>query len=488
MSLNAVPSASAGRSPGRSVYPVILSGGAGTRLWPMSRERYPKQLLNLVSDQSMLQDTVARVTDAVRFAAPLVICNEQHRFVIAEQLRQIGIKPLGIILEPLARNTAAAAAVAALRIAESDPEALMLILPADHQIGDVAGLLAVVDQAVAAAERDNLVVFGISPAAPETAYGYIRRGSPVAGLAGVWRVDAFVEKPDRRTAERFLAGGEHFWNSGMFVFPVQRYLAELERCAPAILAACRRALADGVGDLDFFRLNAAAFGLSPSTSIDYAVMEHTDAAVMVPADIGWSDVGAWSSLWQIGDKDADGNVVIGDVMIDSARNCYLRSETMLTAVVGLDDVIVVVTEDAILVAAKDQVQNVKGVVERLRAAGRSEPIDHHKVHRPWGFSQSVHGGERFEVRRLTVNPGGRLSLHKHYHRAEHWVVVNGTALVTRDGDQVLVRENESIYLPLGAVHQLENPGKVPLNLIEVQSGGYLGEDDIVRLADSYGPI
>jgi len=470
----------------RKIHPVVLSGGAGVRLWPMSRERFPKQLLALISDRSMIQETARRVSDAGRFAPPLVICNEEHRFVIAEQLRQIGSGPAGIILEPVGRNTAAAVTVAALQIAAREPEALMLVLPADHLIRDEPAFRAAVERAAAAAESGHLVTFGIVPTAPETGYGYIRRGAPLAGMDGVFWVAAFVEKPSRDKAQTYIDAGDHVWNSGMFLFPVAKVLAELERFVPAVVDACRRALAGAATDLDFCRLEAAAFAEAPSISIDYAVMERTDAAVVVPAEIGWTDVGAWSALWEIGAKDGNGNVEIGDVLSRDSRNCYIRSEGMLTTAVGLDDTVVVVTEDAVMVAARDKVGEIKGLVEELKRRGRDEPVNHRKVHRPWGFYQSLHAGDRFQVKRLTVNPGAKLSLQLHYHRAEHWVVVNGTALVTRGDEQVLLRENESMFIPLGTPHRLENPGRVPLNLIEVQSGAYLGEDDIVRLGDTYG--
>lgn len=470
----------------RKIIPVLMSGGSGSRLWPMSRELYPKQLLSLCSDKSMLQDTALRVTDDGRFAAPLVVCNQEHRFIIAEQLRQIGCTPAAIVLEPVGRNTAAACAVAALKVAETDPDALILILPADHMVLDTPAFLEAVDKAAAAAESGYLVTFGIQPAGPETGYGYIRRGTALARPGGAYRVAEFVEKPSRDVAQQYVDGGEHFWNSGMFLFPVAKLLSEMERYEPAVLEACRQALAVGASDLDFLRLDPAAFSSAPSTSIDYAVMERTDAAVVVPADLGWTDVGAWSALWDVGAKDGEGNVTVGDVVMHEAGNCYVRSEQHLTAVVGLDDVVVVVTDDAVLVADRNKVQNVKAVVERLKKEGRSEPVSHRKVHRPWGSYQSIHAGDRFQVKCLTVAPGRQLSLQKHYHRAEHWVVVSGTALVTRGEDQVMVYENQSIYIPMGTVHRLENPGKVPLNLIEVQSGSYLGEDDIVRLEDVYG--
>lgn len=468
--------------------PVLLSGGAGSRLWPLSRERYPKQLLNLVGEYSMIQETVRRVSDPNRFAPPLLICNEEHRFIVAEQMRQMDIRPRQTILEPFGRNTAPAVAVAALTALATDPEALLLILPADHLIRNQATFLAAVEQAVAAAATGYLVTFGITPTAPETGYGYIQSGAPLDHLDGVFRVAAFIEKPERQVAERFLAGDKHYWNSGMFLFPAAHCLAELERLIPAVPAACRAALAKGANDLDFFRLDRESFTEAPDISIDHALMEHTETAAVVPADMGWTDVGAWSQLWEVAPKDEAGNVCIGDVATLDSRACYIRSEHALTAVVGLDDVVVVVTDDAILVTAKDQAPNVKALVQTLRQAGRREPLEHRRIHRPWGFFQCLHGGERFQVKRLTINPGACLSLQMHYHRAEHWVVVNGTAMVTRGEEKILLRENESIHIPLGTVHRLENPGRLPLNLIEVQSGAYLGEDDIVRFEDTYGRI
>ena len=470
------------------IVPVLLSGGVGVRLWPMSRELYPKQLLNLCSDRSMLQETALRVLDTGRFAAPLVVCNQEHRFTIAEQLRQIAVDPGAIVLEPVGRNTAAACAVAALQALQTKPDALILVLPADHVIRDVSAFLDAVDLAVPAAAAGHLVTFGIAPTGPETGYGYIRRGRPLPEQRGAYQVAEFVEKPDRATAERLLASGAHSWNSGMFLFAAATLLEELERYAPDVLKAARAAFAGGQSDLDFFRLDRAAFEAAPSLSIDVAVMERTAKAVVVPCDLGWTDVGAWAALWEVCPKDERGNVLLGDVVTEEARNCYVRSDGTLTAVVGLDDTVVVVTEDAVLVADKAKVQNVKAVVERLKKQGRPEPVTHRKVHRPWGSFQSVHAGPRFQVKNLTVLPGAQLSLQKHHHRAEHWVVVQGTALVTRGEEKQLVYENESVYIPMGTVHRLENPGKVLLQLIEVQSGSYLGEDDIVRLDDTYGRV
>lgn len=473
------------------IFPVILSGGSGVRLWPMSREQYPKQFLPLCSERSMLQETALRVADPARFAPPLVVCNQEHRFVIAEQMRQIGqdAGPGGarIVLEPIGRNTAAAAAIAALIVAEQDPDGRLLLLPADHVIQDRTAFLEAVSAAARAADAGCLATFGIVPTVPETGYGYIRRGPPLDGQEGAYRVAAFVEKPPRAEAERYLAEGNVFWNSGMFLLPARRYLEELERWEPTVLAACRAALAGGRADLDFFRLEEEAFAAAPSISIDHAVMERTDAAVVVPCAIGWTDVGSWSALWDIGAKDEGGNVCQGDAIAWDSRGCYVRSEDgALVALLGMEDAVVVATEDAVLVAAKDRAQDIKPLVEHLKAQGRDEPRQHRRVHRPWGYYHSLHTGERFQVKRLTVAPGARLSLQKHYHRAEHWIVVNGTALVTRGEEQMLVYENQSIHIPMGTVHRLENPGKVPLHLIEVQSGSYLGEDDIVRFEDGYG--
>lgn len=470
-----------------TIVPVLLSGGSGSRLWPLSRELYPKQFLNLcAADRSMVQETALRVGDADRFADPLMICNQEHRFLVAEQLRQSGVMPRGIVLEPMGRNTAAACAVAALMVGEKDPGALLLILPADHQIRDRAAFLAAVDVAAQAAGAGRLVTFGITPTAPETGYGYIRRGARLDTVDGAYDVAAFVEKPTQAVAQSYLDSGDYAWNSGMFLFPAGLLLAELERHAPAVVDACRQALATGKSDLDFFRLDSGAFAAAPSISIDYAVMERTAAAAVVPCELGWTDVGAWSALWEIADKDGAGNVGIGDVLLEGARDCYVRSENHLTAVVGMENAMVVVVDDAVLVADRTRAQDVKKVVDRLKKEGRGEALNHRKVHRPWGSYQSLHVGDRFQVKSLTIAPGARLSLQKHYHRAEHWVVVNGTALVTRDQEQTMVFENQSIYIPIGAVHRLENPGRVPLTIIEVQSGSYLGEDDIVRLEDSYG--
>ncbi|WFR81218.1 mannose-1-phosphate guanylyltransferase/mannose-6-phosphate isomerase [Janthinobacterium rivuli] len=479
------------------IYPVILSGGSGTRLWPLSRAVLPKQLLPLVTDKTMLQETALRVTSLPNRRAgdsglagfevmpPLVVCGNEHRFMVAEQLREIGLPPLGILLEPVGRNTAPAVAVAAQYLLAIDPQALMLVLPADHVITDVAAFHQAIAEAALLAADGALATFGIVPTAPETGYGYIRSGAPVSPGAVGCKVERFVEKPDLATAQSFLAAGNYFWNSGMFMFRAERYLGELGQFQPAMLAACETAVRDGYRDLDFCRLEEKAFAACPSDSIDYAVMEHTAHAVVLPAAIGWSDVGSWSALWEVQAGDANGNVVRGDVYLDGVRNCLVRAERRMVAVLGVQDLIVVETDDAILVAHKDQVQRVKQVVDHLKQAGRSEHVQHRKVYRPWGSYEGIDIGERFQVKRITVNPGGKLSLQMHHHRAEHWVVVSGTAQVTCGEKVTLLTENESTYIPIGMTHRLENPGKLPLHLIEVQSGSYLGEDDIVRLEDVY---
>ncbi|MBE7210639.1 MAG: mannose-1-phosphate guanylyltransferase/mannose-6-phosphate isomerase [Gluconacetobacter diazotrophicus] len=469
-------------APPAPVIPVILSGGSGSRLWPVSRASFPKQLWPLISERTMLQETALRGRG---LAAPVVVCNHEHRFLIAEQLRDAGIAGARIVLEPVGRNSAPAIAAAALLVAEQDPDAVLWVMAADGAIGRPDALAAAVAQAVGAARDGRIVTFGMRPTRPETGYGYIETGAALPGHPGVHALSRFVEKPDAAAAAAMLARGGFLWNSGMFVFTAATLLAELRAHAPAVLDAVGRAVDGRRTDLDFIRLDAEAFAGAPDISVDYAVAERTAHAAVVPADLGWSDVGSWDALWEISAKDAAGNVAVGDVFLEHASGCYVRSDGIVTAVTGLSDAVVVVTEDAVLVTHRDRAQDVKRVVERLTAAGRHEAVAHNRAYRPWGFYEGLIRDERFQVKRIVVKPGQKLSLQKHYHRAEHWVVVAGTALVTRDGEQVMLRENESLYLPLGCTHRLENPGRIPLTLIEVQSGAYLGEDDIVRIEDVY---
>ena len=467
------------------IFPVVLCGGAGSRLWPMSRQLLPKQFLPLVSERTMLQETVERLRGLGGAESPTVVSNNEHRFLVAEQLRAIGAPPRLQILEPLGRNTAPAVAVAALALEKSDPDGVMLVLPADHLIRDVETFHVSVLKAAAAARAGFLTTFGIRPDHPATGYGYIEGGAPIEDHDSVFRVGRFVEKPDLATARKFVERGTFAWNSGMFVFSARRYLEELGRHAPAMLAACRAAWEKAATDLDFVRLDEAAFAACPADSIDYAVMEKTDSAAVVPVDIGWSDVGSWATLWEVGEKDARGNVLRGDVQVQGSENCYIRAEKRMVSVLGLSDTVVIETDDAVLVASKDEAQKVKDIVGRLDAAKRTEHVSHRRVYRPWGYYESIDAGDRFQVKRLMVKPGAALSLQMHHHRAEHWVVVSGTAKVTRGDEVKLLAENESTYIPIGVKHRLENPGKVELHLIEVQSGGYLGEDDIVRFEDVY---
>ncbi|WP_421865978.1 mannose-1-phosphate guanylyltransferase/mannose-6-phosphate isomerase [Motiliproteus sp.] len=466
----------------QQLVPVIMSGGSGTRLWPASRGHCPKQFLPLVNETTMIQDTAARLDGLESLAAPLVICNESHRFLVAEQFRTEGHKPSGIILEPVGRNTAPAVALAALHAIKDGKDPLLLVLAADHVILDHDAFHSAVDQARAVAVEGGLVTFGIVPTQPETGYGYIKAGEGVVSRS----VEAFVEKPDRETAQSYLDAGCYFWNSGMFLFRASAYLEELKKFQPEVLEACRQALASEHPDLDFIRLDEEAFKRSPDISIDYAVMEKTDRAVMVPLDAGWSDVGSWSSLWDVTAKDTAGNVCRGDVLTHDVSDSYLSSTDRLVAAVGVDSLVVVETADALLVAAKDRVQDVKAIVSQLKQQNRAEATDQKCVYRPWGSYESIDQGERFQVKHIRVKPGEQLSLQKHHHRAEHWIVVNGTARVTCGEKTFLVSENQSTYIPIGEVHRLENPGKIPLDLIEVQTGSYLGEDDIVRLEDRYG--
>ena len=466
-----------------TLIPVILSGGAGTRLWPLSRELYPKQLLALVGKRTMLQDTAARLAGIAGAAAPLIVCNEAHRFTVAEQIRAIGIQPSGILLEPVGRNTAPAVALAALKAVQIDPEATLVIAPADHVIRDAGNFQKAAAVAAGLAQSGKLVTFGIVAHAPETGYGYIRRG---AGEGPAFPVAEFIEKPPLDLAQQFVASGDYFWNSGMFVFKANRYLAELGAFAPDVLKASKAAFEAATTDLDFVRIDKAAFGACRSISIDYAVMEKTRDAVVLPLDAGWSDVGSWSSLFDALPADEEGNVLQGDVLVHDTHDCYVHSTSRLVAAVGMDDHIIVETKDAILVAPKGRVQDVKDLVAKLKKSGRSESALHREVFRPWGSYDSLDNGDRFQVKRLSVKPGGVLSLQMHHHRAEHWIVVQGTARITCGEKTFLLSENQSTFIPIGASHRIENPGKVALHIVEVQSGTYLGEDDIVRFEDNYG--
>ncbi len=466
-----------------AIIPVILSGGTGTRLWPVSRESFPKQLWPLVSDHTMLQETALRAVGP-RFGRLIAVCNNEHRFLIAEQLRNVGIADALIILEPVGRNSAPAITAAAL-LAPS-PDSVLWMMAADAAIDQTDALHVALEKAVTAARAGKIVTFGMEPHRAETAYGYIEVGPELSDAQGVHELARFIEKPDSETAAELFKTGRHLWNSGMFVFTARTLLTEMRRHAPEVLDAVERAVAARTQDLDFTRLDPAAFSACPNISLDYAVAERTTLAAVVPASLGWSDVGSWDALWERLPKDDDGNAAVGDVLLEGAKRCFVRSDGILTAVVGLEDAIVVVTNDAVLAMHRDCAQDVKRVVDRLRASGRHEAVAHNRIYRPWGFYESLIHSDRFQVKRIVVTPGQQLSLQKHYHRAEHWVVVSGSAVVTRDGEEMLVRENESIYLPLGCTHRLANPGRIPLTLIEVQSGSYLGEDDIVRIEDTYG--
>ncbi|MFZ2727827.1 MAG: mannose-1-phosphate guanylyltransferase/mannose-6-phosphate isomerase [Methylococcaceae bacterium] len=463
--------------------PVILSGGAGTRLWPLSRGQYPKQFLPLVSRYTMLQETVLRLAGLKDVQSPIAVCNEQHRFMLAEQLWEIGSLPSAIILEPMGKNTAPAVALAALTAKADD---VLLVLPADHVITNVEAFQQAVIEADVLAKQGFLVTFGIVPTEPETGYGYIKRSTITQG--GAYDVEAFVEKPNLEIAQAYLANGDYFWNSGMFAFKADTFLQELEKFNPQMLAICREVLQTATVDLDFTRLDKNLFATCPADSIDYAVMEKTTKAVVIPLDAGWNDVGSWSALWQVTAKDACGNAISGDVITIDSHNSYIHAEHKLVTVIGVDNLIIVQTDDALMIASKDRVQDVKQVVDKLNQEGRKEAQLHRKIYRPWGHYDLVDSGERYQTKRIVVKPKAQLSLQKHHHRAEHWVVVKGTALITKGDEQHLISENESIYIPLGVIHRLENPGVIPLEIVEVQSGSYLGDDDIVRFGDSYGRV
>lgn len=464
-----------------TITPVIMAGGTGSRLWPMSRALHPKQFLRLTSEYSMLQETALRV-GGVTQQNNIVICNEDHRFLAAEQLREID--RLGnIILEPVGKNTAPAIALAAFQLSQTDPEALMLVLAADHVIQDRLAFEKSVLVAQLAAEKGKMVTFGIVPTHAETGYGYIRRGGKVDEG---FEVEQFVEKPSKELALQYVDAGDYYWNSGMFMFKASRYLEELKLHRPDIYSVCEQAMKTTTGDLDFTRISEDIFNECPSDSIDYAVMEKTQDAVVIPLDAQWSDVGAWSALWDISEKDSAGNVLKGDVIVHNSTNSYFNAEQKMIAAVGVDNLVVIETKDAVLVANKDQVQDVKEIVEHLKSNGRTEHHIHREVYRPWGKYDSIDYGERDQVKRITVDPGEKLSIQMHHHRSEHWIVVAGTAKVTNGEQTILVSEDQSTYIPLGTIHALENPGKIPLEMIEVQTGSYLGEDDIVRFEDRYG--
>ncbi len=477
------------------IIPVILSGGSGTRLWPLSRKLYPKQLLALTGNQTLLQQTVSRLHGIENVGGPIIICNEEHRFLVAEQLRAINVKPAAIILEPVGRNTAPAIAVAAeaaiaARKGRKNMDTLF-VLPADHFIANTEAFKKAVVSGASWAQQGKMVTFGIVPNTPETGYGYIKRGQKLQDKVkraklDTFTVEKFVEKPELETAQKYLQSGKYYWNSGMFLFQADRYLEELGEYAPKIHEQCRKAYQNITSDLDFSRLDKEAFIACPSDSVDYAVMEQTRNAVIIPIDPGWNDIGAWSSLWDVGDKDNQGNVLIGDVFMHDTHNSYMYAGNRLLATVGLNNMVIVETADAVLVAPKERVQEVKEIVNRLKAEGRNEVNLHRRVFRPWGSYEGISVGDRYQVKRIIVNPNAILSLQKHHHRAEHWIVVKGTAKITRDGETFLLSENESTYIPLGVKHRLENPGVIPLELIEVQSGSYLDEDDIVRFDDNYG--
>ncbi|OUS09147.1 mannose-1-phosphate guanylyltransferase/mannose-6-phosphate isomerase [Rhodobacterales bacterium 52_120_T64] len=466
------------------VQPVILAGGSGTRLWPLSRQHYAKQYLALGGDKTLLQETAERL-DKLPHVPPLIVCNEETRFLAAEQMRQIGQEGAKILLEPAGRNTAPAIALAALEAVSDGEDPVLLVMPADHKVTNTKVFIDAVKSGVNLSEAGHLVTFGIVPDKPEIGYGYIRRGTSITD-SEAFVVDSFVEKPERSTAESYLSSGGYYWNSGIFMFRASKYLEELEKFRPDILEACQNAFAAKEEDLHFLRFNEAVFLTCPDESVDYAVMEKTNSAVVLPIDVGWSDIGSWSSLWEASPKNASQNCEVGDVLnLDGSGN-YINAGSRLVATIGLEDMVVVETKDVVLVAPKNRVQDVKDIVKHLKDEGRSEYQHHREVYRPWGKYDCVDIGDRYQVKRITVKPGAKLSVQKHHHRAEHWVVVSGTANVTKGEETILLTENQSTYIPLGEVHSLENPGKVPLELIEVQSGSYLGEDDIVRFEDRYG--
>jgi len=467
------------------IIPVILSGGSGTRLWPLSRALRPKQLLSMVSNHTMIQDTVTRLVGINDLADPIIVCNEEHRFTIAEQMREMNINPSAIILEPFGKNTAPAVAISALQSQKTDDDPVLLVLPADHVIGNKEAFHNAVKTGYEAALNNTLITFGIVPNAPETGYGYIKAGSQMKNKS-VFKVDRFVEKPNAETAQSYLDEGGYFWNSGMFMFKASVYLQELKLHNTDMYDYSEASLNSAKIDMDFIRLDSDAFEKCPADSIDYAVMEKTKAAAIIPVDMLWNDIGSWSALWEVGESDKEGNVTYGDVLLEDTNNSYVHADSRLVTTVGLNDHVVVETADAVLVAHREKAQNVKNIVAKLKVAKRDEATIHHKAYRPWGAYECIDHDSRFQVKRITVNVGATLSLQLHHHRAEHWIVVQGTAKVTCGDKVFLMAENESTYIPLGEKHRLENAGKIPLELIEVQTGSYLGEDDIVRFDDVYG--
>ncbi len=467
------------------IIPVVLSGGSGTRLWPLSRAMRPKQLLSMVSNHTMIQDTVTRLSGIPDLADPVIVCNEEHRFTIAEQMREMNINPAAIILEPFGKNTAPAVAISALQAQKTEKDPVILVLPADHIIGDNAAFHAAVEVGYQAAQNNKLVTFGIVPNAPETGYGYIKAGTQLDNNQ-IFNVEKFVEKPDEDKAQSYLDEGCYYWNSGMFMFKASVYLQELKLHNNEMYRCSEKSFSSAAVDMDFIRLNSDEFKQCPADSIDYAVMEKTDSAAVIPVDMQWNDIGSWSALWEVGESDSNGNVTHGDVVIQDSHNSYIHADSRLVTTVGLNDHVVVETADAVLVAPRNKVQNVKDIVEKLKAANRDEATIHHKAYRPWGAYECIDHDSRFQVKRITVNVGASLSLQLHHHRSEHWIVVQGTAKVTCGEKVFLMAENESTYIPLGEKHRLENSGKIPLELIEVQTGSYLGEDDIVRFDDVYG--
>ncbi len=473
------------------ITPVILAGGSGTRLWPLSRKLYPKQFMPLVENHTLLQSTLLRLASVEHIQPPIVLCNEAHRFIVAEQLREIDIQPQAIVLEPVGRNTAPALAVAAMLAKKNDEASILLALPADHHIRNNEGFVQTVLQGARFALQDNLVTFGIVPTGPETGYGYIRKGTPLIKSEShdeppVWQINRFVEKPDLKTAKTYVDSGDFCWNSGMFIFKAECMLDQLQAHAPQMVTACGEAITKGRADLDFFRLDKAAFESCPADSIDYAVMEKTDVGVMVALSSPWSDLGSWEALWQAGRKDGHRNVVHGDVCLQDVNDSFVYASSRLVTAVGMSGHVVVETKDAVFVAPRDYVQQVKALVDKLKYQQRVETISQKNAYRPWGSSEEMELSERFAVKRIMVKPLAKLSKQKHFHRAEHWVVVRGTALVTKGEEQFILKEDQSTYIPLGMVHRLENPGKIPLEMVEIQSGSYLGEDDIERLDDEYG--